>query len=274
VVLTSIVLAAAAACSSGGSGTSTTSTSPSSGTGPTAPPQVRVETTEERTIDPAYRQGLARVDDRWIFSFNDGLFLTDDDLVKVGEVMPAIPSDWAAQGFNHIGDIDVAGGMVYAPVEQDDYGKAEQAMFRYDATSLQFIDAVTVPQHHNAWVTVDDEGIAYSMDEFSDDAVVRYDTKDGWRQLEPLPLTMPLERVQGGDAIDGVLWLSTDDETDGIYRVDLASGATTATGSMGHVEGEGEGIDATPLPIGDLHVISLAPDIVTVWLIHLGVRES
>ena len=39
----------------------------------------------------------------------------------------AIPADWAARGFNHIGDVDVAGRYVYAPYEQPDYERGEQA---------------------------------------------------------------------------------------------------------------------------------------------------
>jgi hypothetical protein len=259
-------------------GCSSDESSPDGGTGSSATTTAeiyRVQVVGEATLDPAYRQGLARVDDGWIFSFNDGLFRTDDALNKVGETMPAIPAEWAAQGFNHVGDIDVVDGVVYAPVEQDDYELVRQAMFRYDAETLEFIDGVEVAQHHNAWVTVDGEtGIAYSMDEFGDDAVTRYDTRDGWRPLEPLSLSTTIARVQGGDLRDGALWLSTDDETDGIYRVELTSGEVIAAGSMGRIEGEGEGIDATTLPDGDLHVISLADDIVTVWFIHLVIERG
>jgi hypothetical protein len=45
-------------------------------------------------------------------------------------------------------------------------------------------------------------------------------------------------------------------------------------GSIGHVDGEGEGIDAVPSPDGDLHVLSIDADIVTVRLIELRVDEA
>ena len=44
-----------------------------------------------------------------------------------------------------------------------------------------------------------------------------------------------------------------------MYRVDLATGDVVALGSIGHVESEGEGIDATTLDAGDLHVLTAAP---------------
>ena len=39
----------------------------------------------------------------------------DDRLGDTNRVPEAIPADWAGRGFNHIGDVDVAGRYVYAP---------------------------------------------------------------------------------------------------------------------------------------------------------------
>ena len=111
------------------------------------------------------------------------------------------------------------------------------------------------------------------MDYFGGEALFRYDVRDGWRPLEPLPMSVFVDRVQGGDVYDGAAWLSTDDDTDGVYRVDLATGRVDSLGSIGHVDGEGEGIDATPLPAGDLHVLTLDPAIVPVRLIALRVSR-
>lgn len=229
----------------------------------------------EVEVDPRYRQGLARVDDGWVFSFNDGLYRTDDELTQTTTVAPAIPEEWKARGFNHIGDIDVVDGVLYAPLEQPDYEQARQATLTYDAETLAYIGGVDLAQHENSFVTVDPSTmIAYSMDRFGGDALVRYDVSDEWRPLEPLPMSAAIERVQGGDVFDGAIWLSTDDDTDGVYRVDLASGSVQPLGSIGHVDGEGEGIDATPTPAGDLHVLTLDVDVVPVRLIELVVSPS
>ena len=83
-----------------------------------------------------------------------------------------------------------------------------------------------------------------------------------------------VDRVQGGDVYDGAVWLSTDDDTDGVYRVDLVDGSVQSLGSIGHADGEGEGIDATPLPSGDLHVLSADVAIVPMRLIELRVTAS
>ena len=207
-----------------------------------------VQVLGETEVDPAFRQGVARTVDGWAFSFNDGLFLTDDTFTKTRELMPAIPDEWKARGFDHLGDIDVEHGLLYAPLEQPDYDKNAQAMLVYAATDASVPSGSTSTQHHNSFVTVDEAtGIAYSMDFFGGQALLRYDTRDNWRALDPLPMSITVDRVQGGDVHDGAVWLSTDDDTDGVYRVDLVTGAVQPLGSIGRADGEGEGIDATPL---------------------------
>jgi hypothetical protein len=240
-----------------------------------APAVFSAQVASETEVDPAFRQGVARTGTGWVFSFNDGLFLTDDAFAKTTEVMPAIPDEWKARGFDHIGDIDVVGGVLYAPLEQPDNDIGRQAMLIYDAATLQYRSGVDVAQHHASFVTVDpDTGIAYTMDYFGGQALLRYDTRDNWPTLDPLPMSRFVDRVQGGDVYDGAVWLSTDDDTDGVYRVDLADGSVQSLGSIGHVDGEGEGIDATPLPSGDLHVLSADVALVPMRLIQLRVTRS
>jgi hypothetical protein len=170
-----------------------------------------------------------------------------------------------------MGDPDVAGGLLWIPLEKPYKGAAGMVTARFDATTLTFVDAIVVPQHHNAFVTVD-KGVAYSADQFTDDAIVRYRVKGTVAvPLPPLKLTRKVARIQGADVADGALWLSTDDGGNRIYRVDLVTGAVQAVGTVGHGSGEGEGIDATSLPSGLLHALVADPAIVPMWLVDLGV---
>jgi hypothetical protein len=258
------------ACNGDGDDATQASTSTS-----TVPVDLSATVVDETVVSPGYRQGIARVDDGWVFSLNNALFRTDDELVETAQVTPAIPPELAARGYDHVGDIDVVDDVLYAPLEQPDYSVGTQLMARYDAGTLAFRDAVEVDQHHNSFVTVDPEtGIAYSMDEFGGRALLRYDTGRGWRPLAPLRMSAHVDRVQGGDVVDGAVWLSTDDETDGVYRVDLETGDVLSLGSIGRVDGEGEGIDATRLPRGDLHVLTVDAAIVPVRLIDLRLEPS
>ena len=229
----------------------------------------------EQTLPLLFNQGIARVDGGWILSgTNSPLPGTDvmervDDQLHVLAALPlAIPADLRLAGYDHVGDIDVVGGVVYAPFEQPDYSLGHQATGRYDATTLAFIDAVQLPQHENSFVTVDPSTMtAYSMDHFDGDTLLRYDVSSGWTALPPLPLTMVLHHTQGADIADGAVWISTSDDSNGVYRVDLQTGETTSVGTLGHLGAEGEGIDATALPSGAFHALVNDP---ANFAVHLG----
>ena len=80
-----------------------------------------------------------------------------------------------------------------------------------------------------------------------------------------------VDKVQGADVADGAVWLSTSDDANGLFRVDLKTGLVDALGSAGHVPGEGEGIDATKLKSGTLHVLTVDPTRNPVWFGHFAV---
>ena len=246
--------------------TSTTTTT-------TRPLVYTAELSRETPVAGRYRQGLARHDDSWIFTTNNAIYRAGAGFVETQSLIPAIPEALAAQGYNHIGDGDVVGDVLWVPLERDDKEAGEQATARFDATTFAFIDSFPVAQHHNSFVTVDDEGVVWSTDEFSDDTLLRY-TVDGTtvEPLEPLKMERIIERIQGGDVADGAMWLATDDDQNGIYRVDLETGKVTDLGSMGHTpEGEGEGIDATDLPSALLHGLVADEAVVPMYVVDFRV---
>ena len=290
-----VLIAAAAAalllsCSSSSADDAAGSTAPATTSGPTTaapttapttttpPPVWKATNAGEHELPGDYRQGIAKVVGGWLITTNNAVYRTDDDFAKgPGSIGPAIPDDLAAQGYNHMGDGDVHDGTFWVPLERDDKSKAEQVTAHYDAATLTFVDASVVPQHHNAFVTVADDGSVYSMDEFSDDVLMHYRvTGTVVEQLEPIPLSRTVEKVQGADlSDDGAIWLSTNDETNGIYRVDPATGEVQSVGTAGHISsaghGEGEGIDVTDLPTGLLHVIVADEKLVPMWAVDLKV---
>ena len=169
----------------------------------------------------------------------------------------AIPAAWASAGFDHIGDIDVAGHHAVRPVRAA--GRRPRITRRWPATTpatLAFRDAKVVQQHENAFVAVDGaSGIAYSMDRSGGDELLRYDIRAGWRPLAPLPLDRTLEKVQGG-AVGARRGVAGDRTT-----TTTASTASTSTpvrsprsAPRTPADGEGGGIDAAELSAGDLHV--------------------
>ena len=264
-----IVLLLGAACSSGSRSSAPTTLAT---TTTTVPPRLTGTVSHESIVDPSFRQGIARNGDGWIFSLNDGLFRTDGAFKIVQRKTPGIPARWAAQGYDHIGDIDVVDGILYAPLEQGNYARGIQAMVTYDANTLKYLGGVEIRTHHNSFVTVDPvTHIAYSQDRFGGTDLTRYDVTQNWKRLPKITMSRFVDKVQGADLRDGRAWLSTDDAHDGVYSVDLGTGAVQRLGSIGHVDGEGEGIDATPTASGDLHVLSADVKIVPMRVIDLAV---
>jgi hypothetical protein len=273
-----IAVCAIASCSSSSKtdSPSTTTSGVASTTSTTSPRTFGAATiANQQQLPGGYQQGVARVPGGWIFSATDSLWRTDDHLNVLEHISPAIPPAWKAKGFDHVGDIDVVGKYIYAPFEQPDYSKGQQATARYDSQTLAFVDAVMLPQHENSFVTIDPSTmIAYTMNHFDGGALLRYDVTHGWKALPPLKLSQVLHHTQGGDVALGQIWISTDDPVHGVYRVDLRTGATSLVGKMGHAGGEGEGIDATQLPSGLLHAMCVDPKYAPVWFEHIRVPIS
>jgi hypothetical protein len=263
------ILVVAAGCSDSDTPASTPGPTATNATTSTTALAGPLERTGEQRLPPLWVQGVARIPGGWIFSGTNSLWKTGDDLHEIAHTGPSIPDAWKAKGFNHIGDIDVVGRYVYAPLEQPEYEKGQQATARFDRDTLRFVDAVTVAQHENSFVTVDpDTMTAYSMDRFDGDALMRYDVADGWKRLAPLKMNRLLHRTQGADVYGGAIWISTDDGQHGVYRVDATTGAVTRIARLGHPGGEGEGIDATERPSGFLHVMCVDAELVPVWFEH------
>jgi len=230
----------------------------------------------ERRVDNAYRQGLARFGDGWVFSGTNGLWRTDDDF-RVEATNPSpIPADLRARGYDRIGDVDVAGSYLYVPFEQPDRARDEQVTARFDAKTLRFVDSVTLGQHENPFVAVDaHSGTAYSMDRIGGDEVLRYDLGGlRWRRLPLLHLRRRVENVRGLDVDAGFMYLSTSDPENTLYRVDLGSGAVIDLGSAGRAGEKGSGIDVTPLATGRIHTLTIGADGASVRLGDYRVPSS
>jgi len=213
-----------------------------------------------------------------VLSTNNALYRTDDAFVATnppGEKLdPAIPAALVAQTYDHIGDIDIADGVLWAPIEKGDKKAGEQVIARYDARTLAFRDSFVVPQHHAAFVTIDADGVLWSADYFSDDTLQRYRLVGATlEELAPLRMSQRVERIQGGDIASGAIWLATDDDHDGLYRVDLATGQVQDIGTAGRADGEGEGNDAQPAADGvTLAVLAADAKLVPMRVIGLVAR--
>jgi hypothetical protein len=86
-------------------------------------------------------------------------------------------------------------------------------------------------------------------------------------------MSTTLHHTQGASVARGAVWISTSDEGNNVYRVDLASGRVDRVGTLGKA-GEGEGVDATALPSGSLHAVRVITGTTDVLFEHLGVPPA
>lgn len=268
------VLGAAGCSSDGGEGSGGDG---AAATTPTTAPLVAATSTGDQTINPGYRQGVASLPDGgWVFSGTTVLARTDGALEQQVADTTAVPDEFLPDGYDHVGDVDVTDGVLYVPLEQPDYQRDEQVMACFDPETLTYQDSQPVAQHHNSFIAVEGD-LAYSMKGFSGDQILVYRVGESctFEPLDPLQMSVRVNKVQGADVADGALWLSTDDADRGLYRVDLETGTVAPIGAMSNVadEGEGEGIDATTRPRGLLHVVNIV-DTLDVRLEHFEVVEG
>jgi hypothetical protein len=203
-------------------------------------------------------QGVTSDGNGWVFSWQGGVSRTDDAYTTVAA--NTLPPDVAVDqpsldptagtnhlGANHIGDIDVHDGFVYAPVE--DGGENAQAMrlnnpeyqhpyiALYDAKTLAYtgrkyplpleLQAAGVP-----WVAVDPHSGAVYTDEWDmpHDRLNVYDSQLRFRRFVDLhyPASFGagfhLSRIQGAKILGHTMYASRDDDAKTVYAIDLPTG--------------------------------------------------
>lgn len=211
-------------------------------------------------------QGIAWNPDRqeWVTSWQFGLSRTDADfniLQKTGgfdlttmSLTSGIPEVLAAQGFDHIGDIDVANGVIYASLDSEagDYQNGHVAMF--DASDLHYLGMVLpmagAPDNlHDdlaSWVAVDaPKGLAYGKEWQLGDTLNVYDLDD-FSLVGTLTMGQSLKNIQGAKVLGDTMYMAAHDSTKSVYALDMSSGHVeelfrlpTVAGAYNETEGIG-----------------------------------
>jgi len=204
-------------------------------------------------------QGLASDDETLFFSWNIGLSRTEIDdtsVILADNTTGAIPDDLADSNHNHIGDIDVADGIVYAPIE-DGPAYAEPWVVLYDADTLQptgkrYLLPATLQRDGVPWIAVDKpRGVAYSMEWGDTGKLFVYRLSD-FELLRTVALSEPVPRIQGAKIFRGNLYGSRDNGSQkSIVAIDPDTGQVTNLFDRDLGEGyEAEGIAFVRRPTG------------------------
>ena len=183
-------------------------------------------------------------------------------------------------GSDHIGGIDCAGGIIYAPVEGEGYVHDLIALYDcetleftgtyYDLSSERFGDGIP-------WCAVDAEaGLLYTSRFDNVKEIYQYDLKT-MEYVGSVKLDQELFRLQGGSVYEGKLYLSYDvshsaDEI--LWSVDLATGHVTEvlTRSMANYDNEAEDVCVYPLPDGSLFHFTDYDKLISTYVYHVSVQ--
>jgi len=190
-----------------------------------------------RILEVAGRQGIATDGERYFNSGSTALYVYS----KEGELLAENTEPFAdlAKPANHIGDISVHDGELFAGIEWFDDGRGTDIQIAiYDAETLQFKRSVDWSpdsgQVEVSALAVDAENESVWMTDWVNSTYVyRYDlatdTYAGKLHLRPVP-----QWQQGIAVFDGSLYITADDgdaeldEPDNLWRVPAETGATAA----------------------------------------------
>ena len=191
---------------------------------------------------------------------------TVDGMEYVDSNTDPLPKVCKDRANNHIGGISYYGGKIYAPVEGGDEVPACIVVFDaetleatgevYDLPKSEFPDGVP-------WCAVDSStGYLYASKWKDTKTIYVYDVNNGMAFVKALPLSQSIRRIQGGEFLDGTLYLSQDSNDKGkirnILSVDTKSGEVkiVAERNVGSDNFEAEGMTFTKDENGTvLHVL-------------------
>lgn len=190
---------------------------------------------------------------------------TVDGMEFVDKKINPLPEVCKKRGNNHIGGISYYDGKIYASVEGDDGVPAcivtfdtetLDALEVYDLSFEQFPDGVP-------WCAVDgNTGYLYASKWKDTKTIYVYDVNNDMAFVKALTLDKAIKRIQGGEFLDGTLYLSKDSHDKGkireILSVNVETGAVevVAERNIGSEKFEAEGMTFTEDENGAvLHVL-------------------
>ena len=204
-------------------------------------------------------QGIAFDGENYYFSSKSTLIKTKSDYrTAVNTNYQAIP-DEIKDKYNskHIGGISYYNGKIYGGLE-DSKVFEHPVIGVFDAESLALESAYELTDRDQdgslavkkgvPWVAVDSQtGYLYLANHNKrPDKLFVFDVNDNMKQVGEIILRDEVYSIQGGEFIDGSLFVATNDETQAIYKINLTDGTASKILDRNLTSGsEGEGMTVT-----------------------------
>ncbi len=170
----------------------------------------------------------------------------------------------------HIGGISCYNGIIYAALE-DSKEWQHPIIALYDAESLEYTGVcyelpTDLQTRGVPWVAVDGEnGIAYTGDSRNYTEIYKFSLKD-FSYIGTITLSEEVQKIQGAEIADGILYAGTNDMTRAVFTVDLETGEVTKLFDrimyeykfIDNFGGEGEGLTLLSMEDGTyIHTLQL-----------------
>lgn len=176
-------------------------------------------------------QGVTTDGEAWIFSGKGQLIkVAFDNKTVLAVNLSAIPKELKERyGVAHIGGIGYANGYVYVPLEDSKVWQSPIVAL-YDSETLKYTGRYVLLDKEKMtrgvpWVACDKEkGLFYVAQNRKATEIFCYDLET-FDYVKSIPLTEPVDRIQGADIYKGKLYAATNDATRAVYEIDLATGS-------------------------------------------------
>ena len=194
-------------------------------------------------------QGITTDGESLYFSSKTTLIKTDmNGLITEKANLSAISKELRENyGIKHIGGISYYNGKLYCGME-DSKKWQSPAIGVFDAQSLEMTDYYiidsTLVTRGMPWVAVDGStGLLWCMDHSkSPTKLLAFDTGNDMALIEETPLLGECGKVQGGEFLDGSLFVASNGDEGAIMKIDVLNGDVQKLYDRSLLGGEGEGM--------------------------------
>lgn len=208
-------------------------------------------------------QGVTTDGKAWIFSGKSCLVrIAFDNQTVLACNYKAIPDELKEKcDSKHIGGISYYNGKIYVPLE-DSKKWQHPTVAVYDAETLEFTGeyhelSKEILTRGMSWLTCDKEkGLIYSSHSKDADVLYCFDINT-FEFVKTITLSQTVEKIQGGDVYNGILYVGTNDDTRAVYKININTGNVEKAFDRIMYQPKlidnfgGEGEDLTVLPMGD-----------------------
>jgi hypothetical protein len=214
------------------------------------------------------RQGLASDQDGHYFYSSFHSIIRTSSLMgsaDISNVFALAQPAFRDQGNDHIGDIDVADGIIYASVE-DGAGYVHPVVGLYNASDLTFLKYFNLSTEQQIdgvpWVCVDSSTRRGFTSHYDNVSQINIYDMDSFLFLNSVTMTSTLMSIQGGKIFGGFLYVTAcaPDNTErfAVYKIDLTAGTVLKVADIPDDTREIEGLAFTSSVDGSVQLDVLA----------------